>query len=445
MKYELEGNEINSIIVHAGPFHADDALCVALIKAINPSAVVERMIDENLPENVSPGTIVADIGKGRFDHHQDDVLSKPDGKKHAAIGLLLENPVIREKIGEKAADELLKKVAVIEDIDNGSIDNIKDFKIPEDISELNVNEQDVDQICISRYVSAMNPTWDSTELPKKQFDKVVEFLKKEFITPIINGEYDKTRLSNIFNEYKRAQKEYDQSLDRAKDLIDAEVDAALKENGPGRYIINFDRYVPFHDQLVNTQAVLVVFPSSRTPGAYNLQCVVPEVGSFVQKTPLDEHYCNKETGCNFLHNAKFFAEFKDFDHAASAAYRNTCSAILENQEKMMYEINTEMTFCDISAGRYECDPTIHQGDSYYDSFTINHYDKNGELIAVLEHPLNFEKYIDIVFTDGYDIAREQLTKDINQMEFKYVGQGIDGCEAYPHFENEDEEIDSDEI
>ena len=59
------------IIVHGGTFHADDAFAAALVlTAAGRDIPVYRCfsVPEGLPETV----IVADIGRGKYDHHQDD-------------------------------------------------------------------------------------------------------------------------------------------------------------------------------------------------------------------------------------------------------------------------------------------------------------------------------------------------------------------------------------
>ena len=53
---------------HGAKFHADDLFSTALLRLINPDIQVERGFD--VPENFDG--IVYDIGRGRFDHHQQD-------------------------------------------------------------------------------------------------------------------------------------------------------------------------------------------------------------------------------------------------------------------------------------------------------------------------------------------------------------------------------------
>ena len=87
---------LKTIVVHSGVFHADDVFTVAyvqmlrryfglgLLKVIRTFKVADFMTIEN-------GYLVADIGKGDFDHHFPDAEKKrrADGVPHAAFGLVV--------------------------------------------------------------------------------------------------------------------------------------------------------------------------------------------------------------------------------------------------------------------------------------------------------------------------------------------------------------------
>ena len=77
-----------NMVVHSGVFHADDAMCCAMAKIVNPYVHIKRV---NKVEHV-PNTIVCDIGGGKYDHHQKDVPLMYDGTtKHCAVSLLWED------------------------------------------------------------------------------------------------------------------------------------------------------------------------------------------------------------------------------------------------------------------------------------------------------------------------------------------------------------------
>lgn len=87
---------LKSIVVHSGVFHADDVFTVAyvqllrkfygleMLRVIRTFKVAEFMTLDN-------GYLVADIGKGEFDHHFPETEKKrrSDGVPYAAFGLVV--------------------------------------------------------------------------------------------------------------------------------------------------------------------------------------------------------------------------------------------------------------------------------------------------------------------------------------------------------------------
>ena len=72
-KVNMENNNFSipdKLIVHGGEFHADDVMTAAILKSLNPDIEIERVY--SVPDELSANTLVADIGFGKYDHHQDD-------------------------------------------------------------------------------------------------------------------------------------------------------------------------------------------------------------------------------------------------------------------------------------------------------------------------------------------------------------------------------------
>ena len=86
------------LVVHGGVFHADDVYSAALMCgiAIQRHADFEVLRRNNTDKELSgipesddeTEVIIADIGRGKFDHHQENAEVRPDGAKYAAFGLL---------------------------------------------------------------------------------------------------------------------------------------------------------------------------------------------------------------------------------------------------------------------------------------------------------------------------------------------------------------------
>lgn len=84
--------QISKLIVHDGVFHADDVLCAAMAKSLNPDVWIQRTrrLDPMDIELNGNGVYIADVGGGKYDHHQPDAAVREDGAKYAACGLLYE-------------------------------------------------------------------------------------------------------------------------------------------------------------------------------------------------------------------------------------------------------------------------------------------------------------------------------------------------------------------
>ena len=132
------------IAVHDGVFHADDVLCVALTSICNPKVEVIRTRSNEL---LATCDLVADVGRGKYDHHQKDVLRHPEGFLYSGCGLLWEDfgeevirTVVREAIGSshlpnKAVAEVkeLVKLKIFNSVDLA--DNGVDIYVPESKQE----------------------------------------------------------------------------------------------------------------------------------------------------------------------------------------------------------------------------------------------------------------------------------------------------------------------
>ena len=69
---------------HGAKFHADDVFSTAFLRLLNPAIEVTRGFD--VPEDFDG--IVYDIGRGKYDHHQQDKEIRENGVPYAAFGLL---------------------------------------------------------------------------------------------------------------------------------------------------------------------------------------------------------------------------------------------------------------------------------------------------------------------------------------------------------------------
>ena len=74
-------------ITHSGTFHADDVFASAFLDLYLGDVRVFRTNNVD-PSNVSEGVLVYDVGRGKFDHHQNDALKRDNGIPYCSFGLL---------------------------------------------------------------------------------------------------------------------------------------------------------------------------------------------------------------------------------------------------------------------------------------------------------------------------------------------------------------------
>jgi uncharacterized UPF0160 family protein len=263
-------------ITHAGVFHADDVFSTALLRLINPKIEIERVfkVPEDIDVNATTGTVVYDIGDGKFDHHHGTLKKRASGCPKAAFGLLWEyyGPYLT-KFDEKAwriVDETL--VRFIDEHDNG-------FNMGNPISVI---------------FGSFNPHWDEKVDPNDQFITAVSIAEELLERHISSAN----------------------ATIRAEDTIAAFYDKS--EN----HIMVMDLYAPwkdFIDEKNNGKIMLdskniwfVVYPSNR--GGWCIQSYSSE------KYPLPaEWLINLPDDMTFCHKARFLASVKTKEKALEYA------------------------------------------------------------------------------------------------------------------------------
>jgi len=121
---EKKFNEIKTVAVHDGVFHADDILCVALINVIAKKNVdVVEVIRTRNQDLIEKADIACDVGLGEFDHHQDEKEFYENGIMLAACGkvarALAADPEIASFGQEELEMLLVKALYAIQSFDNG--------------------------------------------------------------------------------------------------------------------------------------------------------------------------------------------------------------------------------------------------------------------------------------------------------------------------------------
>lgn len=224
-------------ITHSGTMHTDDIFSTAFLDLYLGNIKVFRTTD--IPADISEDVIVYDIGRGKFDHHQEDALKRDTGITYCGFGLLWK---------EFGRDFLTKR----------GIDNVEDV--------FNTFDKDL--------IEAIDAD-DNGVFPKIEASYKVKTLSEVF---------------KLFNPgYKSGQKENDQfkkAVTFAKVIIEEELVSVIgkviakeqvlkalekKEN----HTLYLDEYMPYEQTVLTTESAadvyFTVYPSNR--GGYGIKTI----------------------------------------------------------------------------------------------------------------------------------------------------------------------------
>ena len=347
--------EVQKLVVHDGVFHADDVLCAAMAKALNPDVWIQRTrrIDPADLAMDGNGVYIADVGGGKYDHHQPDAAVREDGAKYAACGLLYKewkDDLFNTKEGQQYFEDTYIKP--IEVTDNGGERNM-----------------------LSHAIGGLNPSWDQktdwdaafyeavdrmSAILEAERHRVNELGKTE---PALDnktlmeaqkamgtGEFlDASCREKSLNNYMALQGDmYDGqakdpltaglsaigevNLEAAKEMVNKILDED-RENvnsayrarsivqeayakSPDKTSVILESYIPWRDVLPETEAEYVLY---ETKGQYNIQCVPKSLTGNETKAKLPEEWLNqKPEGCKFVAPARHVCGFDTMEHAKAA-------------------------------------------------------------------------------------------------------------------------------
>ena len=256
---------INKGITHGGVFHADDVFSTALLQLFNPNLEIERVmkVEETIDVNATTGTIVYDIGDGRFDHHHGELKYREDGCPKAAFGLLW------EQFGPYLTDFDESAWKIIDD------DLVRAIDAHDNGFEMNNP--------LSLAIGAFNPCWDENSAP---LDRMMQFKKAVDAARTILARW-----------LVRAN-----SSAKAKNLVRSYVEASEHK------ILILDQFLPWKDYTTDDEIHFAVYPSER--GGWCIQSIDSE------KYPLPKEWLdNMPKGITFVHKNLFLAAVETKEQA----------------------------------------------------------------------------------------------------------------------------------
>ena len=224
-------------ITHNGTMHADEVFATAFLSLYFGNFKVARVSE--VPKDISTKTIIYDIGKGKFDHHQTDARIRDNGIKYSSFGLLFEEyglsylKKLKLKNTKAIYNYLVKDfIEAIDAIDNGIFPEIKAiYKIK----------------TVSDVIKIFNPSYGSNDKEDEQFIKAVSLAES-----ILNEE-----LKNVIGKVEAGVK--------VKKILN-------KTKGP---ILILDEYLPYEETILTSlsgkKILFAIYPSNR--GGYGIKTI----------------------------------------------------------------------------------------------------------------------------------------------------------------------------
>lgn len=283
-----ESNGVLKLAVHNGVFHADDVLCVAMIKnklkELGLSREVEIIRSRN-PETLAQADIIMDVGGGKYDHHSLDNPAQENGVLMAACG--------------KVADELFEgeELKMLHDYVLDSVQASDNGQKRSDLGEnlfswirlFNTSLSESSKLSDERFAQAV-------EMAEIVFDRQLFMIREEIA--------DRKRMKELLSKYAENENQYSSHIFNMGKLMHWQAP-----------VCDFNATYP------DKKIKVVVF---RTPtGQWNYQSVPTYVGAFINHAPMPEKYVKKEVkfpkGTIFVHANGFMAAHETEEAAMNMA------------------------------------------------------------------------------------------------------------------------------
>ena len=280
-------------ITHNGTMHADEVFATAFLSLYFDNFKVARVSE--VPKDISTNTIIYDIGKGKFDHHQSDARIRDNGIKYSSFGLLFEEyglsylKKLKLKNTKAIYNYLVKDfIEAIDAIDNGIFPEIKSiYKIK----------------TVSDVIKIFNPSYGSNDNEDEQFIKAVS-LAETILTE---------ELKNVIGKVEAGTK--------VKKLLN-------KTKGP---ILILDEYLPYEETVLTSlsgkKILFAIYPSNR--GGYGIKTIPISTTDKTSRVYFPKEWggltnedLEKVTGIKgslFCHTNRFLMTASDLDTAKKLA------------------------------------------------------------------------------------------------------------------------------
>lgn len=266
-------------ITHSGTMHADDIFSTAFLSLYLGDVKVYRTT--HVPVDIKDDVLVYDIGRGKYDHHQEDAKKRENGITYCSFGLLW----------QAFGRDFLKKrnVESIEDVFNSFDKELIEGIDADDNGVFPKIDASYKVKTLSEIFKLFNPGYKSNQNESLQFYKAVLFAQN-----IIEEQ-----LISIIGKVI-AKKQVLQSLEK-------------KEN----HTLFLDEYMPYEQTLLQEENAsdiyFVVYPSNR--GGYGIKTVPVSSEDHTKRAEFPEEWAGLENeqlenisgikGLTFCHSTRF--------------------------------------------------------------------------------------------------------------------------------------------
>lgn len=285
----VNNEQLANCITHSGTMHADEVFATAFLEMYLGDIKVYRTnnVDFTMVED---GTIIYDVGRGKFDHHQPDAVKRDNDITYCSFGLLW----------KEYGKDFLKKfdIEFIDEVWNGIDKDLVEYIDADDNGQFPKIEAPYKVKTLPGIIKIFNPSFDSGEDESEQFILACNLAKTIFKEEIL-----------YINGKVIAEKEL---LEDLKDITDE------------KYVI-LDKFLPYEETILNNEKynnlLFVAYPSNR--GGYAIKVVPKSIEDKTarQNFPAEWAGLEKEElekvsgieGLTFCHTARFIVSCRDLN------------------------------------------------------------------------------------------------------------------------------------
>lgn len=246
-------------ITHNGTMHADEVFATAFLDLYKGDIEVIRTSVVKT-EKLQPGTIVYDIGRGKFDHHGQDAEVRENGIKYSSFGLLFRE-FGKDFLMKRNIDDVEEAFTMIEKELIEGIDAIDNGMFPEITAPYKVKT-------ISDVIKLFNPSYGSQQTESEQFIKAVD-LAKTILEEL---------LMNVEGKVKAKKIVLEKILKEKKDYLELE------------------EFLPYEETILKEDAgkhlLFVMYPSNR--GGYGIKTIKKSLEDKTDRLSFPESWAGLE-------------------------------------------------------------------------------------------------------------------------------------------------------